>query len=211
MANENKVEFGFKNVHVAFIESYNAEIKKYTYGDIKPIPGGINISLDPSGDETEFYADDIKYFFQAANTGYQGDVEMARLPPWFRQEALGEMVDSQGIQWESADGKLKEFAMMFEINGDVTGTRFIFPRCKLTRPSITAETVGSTISPSTKTMTLSAMPRENDSRTVGFIPNTDETKVVYDAWFKKVHEPAFKTGAEALSDAVENETQASWR
>lgn len=195
MANQNKVEFGFKNVHVAFIENYDSETKKYTYGEVKPIPGGVNISLDPSGDETEFYADDTKYFFQAANTGYQGDFEIAKLPAWFRIEALGDQIDNSGVQWESIEGKQKEFAMMFEMNGDISGTRFVFPRCKLTRPAIEAETTTATITPKTKTVTLAAMPRENDGRTVGFITKSDTTAEAYDAWYTKVPEPNFTTEA----------------
>ena len=60
----NKVKFGLSHVHVLFIESYDAESKTYTYDSegIRPIPGAVNLSLDPQGDSTDFYADNISYF-----------------------------------------------------------------------------------------------------------------------------------------------------
>ena len=197
----NKVKFGLSNVHVLFIDKYDPESKTYTFEkkagetnkvNIMPIPGAVNISLDPQGDKSEFYADDIAYYVKNANTGYSGDLVIATIPDWFRQKALGEIVDKNGVLLESADAVTKEFVMMFEVNGDVTKTRFITYRNTISRPSIKGQTVESSITPSTDAMTITAMPRENDHFTVGHISGdvTDATaKAAYAAWYTDMHEP----------------------
>ena len=190
----NKVKFGLSNVHVLVIDSYNAEGKTYSYNSkgITPIPGAVNLSLDPQGDSTEFYADDINYFAQSANTGYQGTLEIAMIPEWFRQDVLGEVVDNNGVQIEKADANQKEFVLFFEINGDKSKTRFCMYRCTVARPSVKGQTAEKSITPSTDSMTITAMPRENDHCTKGFIAANDtEHKAIYDAWYKTMHEPAF--------------------
>ena len=190
----NKVKFGLSNVHVLFIESYDAKTKKYTYDTegIQAIPGAVNISLDPQGDTTDFYADNIAYFSQAANTGYQGDLEMALIPDWFRQKALGEKVDKNGVQVEASDAVQKEFVLFFEINGDTAKTRYVLYRNSVARPSIKGQTTENSISPATDSMTITAMPRENDHFTKGSIASDDaEHSTIYDAWYTEMHEPDF--------------------
>lgn len=192
----NKVKFGLSNVHVLFIESYDAKTKKYTYDTegIQAIPGAVNLSLDPQGDSTDFYADNISYFSQAANTGYQGDLEMALIPDWFRQKALGEKVDKNGVQVETSDAIQKEFVMFFEINGDAAKTRYVFYRNSIARPSVKGQTTENSITPATDSMTITAMPRENDHCTKGFLASDDaEHKAIYDAWYTEMHEPDFTT------------------
>ena len=190
----NKVKFGLSNVHVLFIEKYDADTKKYTYDSegIRPITGAVNLSLDPQGDTTDFYADNIAYFSQAANTGYQGDLEMALIPDWFRQKALGEVVDKNGVQVEKSDAVQKEFVMFFEINGDAAKTRYVFYRNSIARPSVKGQTTENSITPATDSMTITAMPRENDHCTKGFIASDDaEHSTIYDAGYGEMHEADF--------------------
>jgi len=55
----NKVKFGLKNAHYAVVSNNNGVI---TYGTPVRIPGAVNLVLNPKGDKTEFYADDMAYF-----------------------------------------------------------------------------------------------------------------------------------------------------
>ncbi|MGN1090575.1 MAG: major tail protein [Huintestinicola sp.] len=195
----NKVKFGLSNVHVLVIDSYNAKEKTYTYDNdgITPIPGAVNLSLDPQGDSTDFFADDIDFFAQSANTGYQGTLEIAMIPPWFRQKVLGEVVDNNGVQIEKSDATQKEIVLFFEINGDKSKTRFCMYRCSIARPSVKGQTTEKNITPSTDSMTITAMPRENDHCTKGFIAADDtEHKAIYESWYKTMHEPAFAAASE---------------
>lgn len=194
----NKVKFGLSNVHVLFIEKYDAETKAYTYekgedgkDKIRAISGAVDLSLDPQGDNTEFYADDGLFFAQAANTGYSGDLEIARIPDWFRQEALGEIIDDNGVQIEKSDAIIKPFVLFYEIAGDVSKTRFVNYHCTVARPSQKGHTTENTITPATDSMTITAQPRLNDKCTKGFVNSDDEAHAdVYKKWYEEMHEPS---------------------
>ena len=72
----NKVKFGLSNVHIAPL-TYDGT--KYTYSEIIKIPGAVSLSLEPSGDSNDFYADNVIYFSSTANQGYEGDLEIAMI------------------------------------------------------------------------------------------------------------------------------------
>ena len=59
----DKVKFGISNVHYAILDGENN-----TYGTPVAIPGAVSLSLEPSGDTTPFYADNIQYFVAVANS-----------------------------------------------------------------------------------------------------------------------------------------------
>ena len=65
-----------------------------TYGEPIPIPGAINLVLDPRGEMTEFYADNILYYSASNNQGYDGTLTIANIPEQFAIDALGEEKDS---------------------------------------------------------------------------------------------------------------------
>ena len=57
---DNKVIFGLNNAHYSIItEGEDGEI---TYGVPVALKGAVEISLDPRGETTDFYADDILYY-----------------------------------------------------------------------------------------------------------------------------------------------------
>ena len=87
MADINKIKYGIKNCKyaVATISSTGAA----TYGTIKDLAGAVSISLDPQGDTNNFYADNIVYFTSVANNGYEGDLELAKVPDSFLTDCLG--------------------------------------------------------------------------------------------------------------------------
>ena len=60
MSNSNKVKFGLKNCHYAkatFDEDGNV-----TYEKPIRMPGAVSLSMDPEGENENFYADDIEPF-----------------------------------------------------------------------------------------------------------------------------------------------------
>ena len=59
MADNNKVKFGLKNCHYAKLTETGGVI---TYGTPVAIKGAVNLSLDATGDETNFFADDVTAF-----------------------------------------------------------------------------------------------------------------------------------------------------
>ena len=67
MSNSNKVKFGLKNCHYAkatFDEDGNV-----TYEKPIRMPGAVSLSLDPEGENENFYADDIVYYVRQVSAG----------------------------------------------------------------------------------------------------------------------------------------------
>jgi phi13 family phage major tail protein len=181
---ENKVEYGLRNAHFADVtEGTDGTI---TYGTPFKMPGSVSITVNPIGDKAEFYAEDIAYFIEETNNGYDGELSMANIPDEFKTAILGEELDA-GVMYENADQKGKKFALMFEFQGDVKAKRHVLYYCTASRPTISSSTKTNTKEPNTVTLTFSSRPRPTDSMikantTVGL------DAAVYDAWYTTVHE-----------------------
>ena len=67
----NIVKFGLRNVKYSKITI--GEDGTYEYATPVAIPGGVNLSLSPSGETNDFFADDVIYFSDTTNQGYEGD------------------------------------------------------------------------------------------------------------------------------------------
>lgn len=127
---ENKVKYNIKNVHVAKQTEKTTEgVTTYTYDTPKSIPGAVSISLDAQGEISKFYADGIAYYVTSANNGYEGDLEMALIPSWFRVEILNEEQDKNGVLAENANKTTNPFALLFEFDGDVKAIRRCLYNC----------------------------------------------------------------------------------
>lgn len=181
-----KVKFGLKNVHIAPITSI-AE-NKYTYGDIIKVPGAVSISLEPQGDSSDFFADNVKYFSAYANNGYSGDFEMAMITDEIREKIFGETKDSNGAYIENVNDVFKPFALGFQVEGDEKGRRFWYYNCSCSRSKNEAKTMESSKEPSTDSMTINAMARETDGKVRALLSETVENKEAYDSFFGSVYE-----------------------
>lgn len=189
----NKVKFGLSNVHYAPIIAYDEKTETYTYGEVKKLPGAVNLTMDPEGSSEPFYADNIVFFVAQANSGYSGDLEIAMITNDFRTEILGEVKSSDGVMIESADTQGKEFALMFQIEGNEKPNKYIMWRCSVGRPSIEGETKEDKTTPKTDTLNITAMARENDHKIKGYVENSAESKTVFENWFKEVYQPKAET------------------
>ena len=49
--------------------------------------------LDPRGETTDFYADDILYYTTSTNQGYETALTVANIPQEFRTDVLGETLE----------------------------------------------------------------------------------------------------------------------
>lgn len=183
---KNKVKFGLKNVHIAVLTE--GEDGAVSWGTPFALPGAVSLSLDAEGETSHFYADDIDYYLSTSNSGYSGDLEVALVTDEFREQVLKEEKNTDGVMIEDANVQPAEFAMMFEFNGDAKATRHVMYRCTCTRPSVSGETTEDTKTPTTESMTLTAVPLA-DGRVKG--KTTDTTSEdVYNNWYKKVYEPS---------------------
>lgn len=179
----NKIKFGLSKAHYAVI-SYSGGVE--SYGTPVPIPGSVSLNISPEGEETEFNADNIDYFYAQGNNGYSGDMEFALIPDHFRKAILGEVEDQDGVIAEYADVEPKEFALIFQFEGDENATAHALYRCVCKRPEIGSQTKGSSITPVTEKLSFRALPRISDHLVrskVGAGSNK------YTSWFSEIKLP----------------------
>lgn len=183
----NKIKYGISKCYYAVATDDGTGT--LTYGTPVALPGAVSISLDAQGDTNTFYADNIAYYVSNANNGYQGDLELALLPDAFRTAVLGEELDEKGMYLEHSDDKQKEFALLFQFEGDENATRHCLYRCVASRPATNGSTKEESIEPQTESITITAMPRINDELVKARCPYTASTSSSYATWFNAVVEP----------------------
>ncbi len=183
----NKIKYNLKNVHVATLTQDSEG--GYTYGSPKPIPGAVSLTMDAQGETTPFYADGIVYFRSVSNNGYSGDLEIALIPDWFREEILKETKDANGVLVETnKDVEPVYFALLFEFDGDKKAIRHVLYYCAVsTRPTMESQTKEENIEPGTESLSISADPREDGL--VKARTGDDTTDETYTNWYKTVYLP----------------------
>ena len=186
-AKENKVKFGLENVHYAIqTESATGEI---TFATPVPIKGAVNLSLSPEGDTTKFYADNVAYYVSAANDGYQGDLEIARVPDSFSTDVLKEELDATDkVLVEKSNVEAVRFALLFEFSGDQRATKHVLYNCTAARPAVSGKTTENSKTPATSTLTLTAAPMADGRVKAKTTANTPAATV--SGWYSKVWEPS---------------------
>ena len=154
---ENKVKFGLEKVYVA-VATIDPDDNTATYDTPIAVPGARSISLEPQGELTEWYADNIAYYIVNNNQGYQGDLEVARFPDAVKAAIWGIATAGNGIRYEDADLAAVHFALLFEFKGDSRKVRHVLYNCTATRPAISSATTEDTTEPQTETTTITARP-----------------------------------------------------
>ena len=189
---ENKIKYGLKNVYyaIATIDSNGAA----TYGEPVAFPGAVSLSLDPQGDTTPFYADNIVYWTGISNTGYEGTLEVARVIDSFKTDVLGFINSEKHVLLEDAGAEAVHFALLFQFEGDKKATRHVMYNCTATRPSTGSSTKNETVEPGTESLDIRAtsiyvagISDGKDIVKAESVEGTDAT--VYSSWFTNVYVP----------------------
>ena len=184
MAN-NKVKFNLWNVYYAPLLTNTTS--KIEYGTPIAIPGAVSLSLDPTGENTPFYADGIEYYTISNNMGYSGDLEIALIPESFRIDILKEKHDSNNVLIENKDINVGKFALLFRFDGDIRAINHVMYNCSVSRPKIGSKTNEESKEVQTETLTISAKPLVKGYVKAKTGDSTPQT--VYDNWFKSVYLP----------------------
>ena len=186
----NKVRFGLKDVHISKItygtdENGNPTI---TYGTPFAIPGAVNLSLDPAGENADFYADNTKYFNAYSNQGYTGSLELAMINNQFRADILGQYFDTNGAFVESKDDTISDFALGFTIDGDAKNRKYWLYSVSAQRPAVSSQTIETAKTPVTETLNITGSARITDGAVIICMEETVANKTAYDGFFSAVYE-----------------------
>ena len=192
----NKIKYGLSNVKYAKIINTGGVI---SYAAPVAIPGAVSVTLDPKGEQTEFYADDINYFGVTANQGYEGSLEIALIPDAFKKDILGFKTDASGALVEDANVLPVPFALMYQFRGDAHNTRHVLYNVSVSRPTIAGQSKGASIEPQTETLEMIASPAEDTGDVKMSIKPADAG---YDTFFNAVRVYAAPDAGDALLSAL---------
>ena len=189
---KNKVRFGLKNCHYAkatFDEDGNV-----TYATPVRLPGAVSLSLDPEGENENWYADDIVYVVLNNNAGYEGDLELALIPEEFLKDILHEEEDANGVLAENANNEFERFALLFEFTGDKHAIRHVLYCCSASRPSVEGETKEDEKEVQTEELSIIASALANGYVKAKTSVNTSDA--VYNSWYDAVYMPTVSDDGE---------------
>lgn len=184
----NQVRFGLSNVHYAIWDSAKGD-----YGTPVAVKGAVNLSLDPEGDTSTFYADNGPYYTTDKNAGYTGTLEIASANKQMLQDLLGYELDDNGALVEFIDGKPAEFALLYEIDGDPNKQRGVLYSVKLSRPSTEHATTEDTADPATVSFDYTAIGKEFEfkgEKRMAVKSSAESGDAAYANWMTAVHSPA---------------------
>ena len=191
---ENKVVYGLKNVH--YSKMTIDQTGKVVYAKPTAVKGAVEISLESKAELVSFEADNEVYYSAPGTSSYEGTLTLAKVPDGFLIDILGEVLDAtDGVQTEVDGAKTSNFALLFQFEGDVNGTRHLFYNCSASRPSVASKT-GKEIGTTELAFTASAKPAEsaNDKSIVKAKTTGSTTTAVYNAWFDAVYVKAPAVG-----------------
>ena len=189
----NKIKYGLKNVYyaIATIDANGAA----TYGSPKAFPGAVSLSLEPQGDTSPFYADNIVYWTGVSNTGYEGTLEVARVVDDFKKDILGYITSDKNVLVEDANAEAVHFALLFQFEGDQKATKHIMYNCTAARAATGSSTKNESIEPGTESLNIratsiyvSSLGSGKDIVKAESIDTTDST--TYGSWFSTVYIPS---------------------
>ena len=178
MPTANKIKYGLSKCYYA-VKSNSG------YGTPVALPGAVSLSLAAQGDLYKFYADNIAYYRNSVNNGYEGTLELALIPESFMKDVLGDSLDTTDkVLVEEVQSAPVEFALGFQVEGDAKNTRFWIYNCVASRPTLAGDTKEDSIEAQTESFTISSSPESDGTVRARTTENTpDET---YDGWFSEV-------------------------
>lgn len=190
----NKIKYGIKNVYYAVATI--ATDGTATYATPVALSGAVSLSLEPQGDNTTFYADNIAYWVGNGNNGYSGTLELARVPESFEKDVLGMVEDAKDVLVENMNAPIVHFALLYQFEGDDKATKHVMYNCTCTRTSEAGTTKGESIEPQTETLNIEAKSIYNSSLAMDIVKakaTSDSNSTTYSGWTSTVYSPTAAT------------------
>ena len=191
---DNKIKYGISKCYMAVctLDSNNSP----TYQTPFAVPGARAISLSAQGEQSIFYADDIAYYVGNGNSGYQGDLTLARIPDEVRQKILGDYLDGNGVLVEDQNAQAVHFALMFQFKGDQRNTLHVLYNCTASRSEIASSTKEDTVEPQEEALTITATSVYNTTLNKDIVKAStgkDVTSGAVSGWYSTVYQPVATT------------------
>lgn len=179
---DNKVHYDLMDVYIAPLTGSPASP---AYGEPKALEGAISMDLAAQGDQVKLRADGMDYYVNYSNNGYNGNLNLAQVPDWFREEILGEtLTEKDKVLVEDANAEPKPFAMTFTFKGDKSKRRHVLYNCVSGRPNLAGNNKENSKEPDTESLNLTASPLANGKTKASTTANTPTS--VVDNWNKAI-------------------------
>lgn len=188
---KDKIKYGLSNCYYAKGTESTQTANVWTYTTPVALPGAVSLTLDADGDNTTFFADNIKYWVGNNNQGYSGSLELALIPDQFKVDCLGELTSNKQVLLEDVDAALGHFALLFQFEGDKNHRKHVLYNCTASRPSLSGSTKADSIEPETETINVSAAGEYNTglSKTIAKASTMDTTDATtLSTWFTTVYQ-----------------------
>jgi len=196
----NKVRFGLKKAYYSVVSVAD---NVPSFAAPVAMPGAVSISIDPEGDSSSFYADDILYDYGSTNNGYKGTLELALVPDSFWEDVLGMSLDSNSVMIEKATDEPVYFALLFEFTGDADAIRHCYYYCKASRPKLEGKTKGDSRDVQTTEFDFAALPEPGASIVkASTVAATNAAR--YEAWYTAVALPTYASVPAPAKSKKEN-------
>lgn len=150
-----------------------SECYYYSGGSLKPLAGGVSLSLNPKisvafDNRVRGEGKNVKYIME----GYDGSIELAAIPFDFLRDILGYTIDEDGTITENyvSSGGAREFRLLYQTRG----ARYILYSCTSAVPEFKTQTDGKGITVQTISIPIYAR-RDTSKRIRAFNANEDST------------------------------------
>ena len=162
----------------------NSGVKSISYGTPVRMFDAVSLSLSKKGDLIIIRTDGTEDVIGANNQGYDGDMELLRLPESFETDCLSSTKNTDGTLDEFEKDDAKPFALLFEFLGDKKNVRHCLYWCYANRPNVEGDNPDSK-EPKNEKATIYARPRPTDGKIKTKTGDT-VTDSVYNGWYTKV-------------------------
>ncbi len=144
----NKVEFGISNLYIGTYTDTNGTV---TLGTPYHQKGAVNLSLEPDGDDNDFYADNVKYWSGFSDNGFTGEIEVAKFDLEAKKQFFG-YVQTTGGGFGAVKGASRpQVYVMFQTEGDAQARRVILYNVSLGQINREFATIEDSKEPATET------------------------------------------------------------
>lgn len=122
MADNNKVLFGFSELHIC---TYSVNNGTVTLGTPYHQKGAVGYSPEAANEEVDFYADNVDYFNEQTTSTRSGDLVVAKFDDDFKEQFLGYVRSAAGGLAEVINPVKPNVCIMFQIEGDKEAIKYI--------------------------------------------------------------------------------------